>query len=129
MLRQSFSTSSRALRSNSKPFAQAAAALIRTQPAPAPPLTPASWWASRAVVSAPASRGRWYSDKAETAEKKKEGEGETSQAEAQSAESASKTSDVEAELKKKLETKEREAIDWKVSYDDELSMDEVMYWH
>ena len=68
----------------------------------------------RAVVSAPASRVRWYSDKAETAEKK-EGEGETSQAEAQPAESAPKTSDVEAELRKKLEAKEKEAIEWKVS--------------
>ena len=94
------------MRSNSsRPFAQAA--LIRTQPAPAPPLRPV--WALRTAAQ------RWYSEKADTATKK-EGDGETSQAEAQAEEAAPKTSDAEAELKKKLETKEKEAIDWKVGH-------------
>ena len=47
---------------------------------------------------------------------KKEGEGETSQVEVQSGEAANKPSDVEAELKKKLEAKEKEIIDWKDKY-------------
>ncbi|RYO88261.1 hypothetical protein DL766_006259 [Monosporascus sp. MC13-8B] len=105
MLRQAIATSSRALRSSSRAVAQRP--LIRTPISPAPAF---------------ASRARWYSEQVDTAAKK-EGEGETSQVEAQSgeaatkpsadAEAANKPSDVEAELKKKLEAKEKEAVEWK----------------
>ncbi|RYP38591.1 hypothetical protein DL767_002527 [Monosporascus sp. MG133] len=118
MLRQALATSSRALRSSSRAVAQRP--LIRTPISPAPAFAP---------------RARWYSEQVDTAAKK-EGKGETSQAEAQSAEAATKPSadaeaanqpstdagaaakpsDIEAELRKKLEAKEKEVIDWKDKY-------------
>ncbi|KAI1162618.1 GrpE-domain-containing protein [Nemania serpens] len=67
------------------------------------------------------SRTRWYSDQADTAEKKeaaetKNGEKPTPEAEAKESQGANAPSSVEAELKKKLEAKEKEAIDWKDKY-------------
>ena len=96
MFKQAISTSTRALRSSSRFSAQTP--IFRSQFAPAP---------LRAVSLAP--RSRWYSDQAEPAAKKEgeaAGSSETKEAEAPVG--------VEAELKKKLEAKEKEAIDWKV---------------
>ncbi|KAK5635210.1 hypothetical protein RRF57_010922 [Xylaria bambusicola] len=66
------------------------------------------------------ARTRWYSDQTD-ATTKKEGEeaapeAKPTEAEPKKGEDAEAPSNVEAELKKKLETKEREVIDWKDKY-------------
>lgn len=94
MLRQAFSTSSRALRS--APRLAANQPLLRPQFQNAP-----AAWSLRAAQPAVA---RWYSDA-------KEAPAEGEKAEAK--EGAGET-DAVAELKKSLETKEAEARDWKV---------------
>ncbi|KAI1652063.1 GrpE-domain-containing protein [Daldinia loculata] len=98
MLKQVISKSARAVCSNSRTIAQRP--LLRTQFSPAP--------------LSPLRSTRWYSDQPESAAKK-EDEGPTAQVEAQDSEAA-KPSDAEAELKKKLEAKEKEVIDWKDKY-------------
>ncbi|KAI1846531.1 hypothetical protein JX266_007428 [Neoarthrinium moseri] len=96
MFRQALSTSSRALRPSTR--AVAARSSIASHFSPAP------------VRLAPSrlSRSRWYSDQAEPAAKKEGEEGKAADAEAPAS--------PEAELKKKLEAKEKEAIDWKDKY-------------
>ncbi|KAG8405283.1 GrpE, mitochondrial [Metarhizium acridum] len=96
MLRQAFSTSSRALRS--APRLAASQPLLRTQFQRAP-----AAWSSRAAQPAAA---RWYSDAKEAPE-----EGEKAE-KAEAKEDAGET-DAVAELKKSLAAKDAEARDWK----------------
>ncbi|ETS79075.1 hypothetical protein PFICI_08928 [Pestalotiopsis fici W106-1] len=95
MFRQVLSTSTRALRSSTRAYAPSAA--VRTQFAPAP----INFARSQLQSS------RWYSDSTEA---KKEGE------EAKPATEAEAPASPEEELKKKLEAKEKEVIDWKDKY-------------
>ncbi|KAI0385359.1 GrpE-domain-containing protein [Hypomontagnella monticulosa] len=108
MLKQVISRSSRAVYSGSRTVAQRP--LLRSQFSPAP---------LSSIQSQLLPSTRWYSGQAESAAKK-EGEGPTSQAEAQAGEAqageAAKSSNVEAELKKKLEAKEKEVLEWKDKY-------------
>ncbi|KAI0124504.1 GrpE-domain-containing protein [Hypoxylon sp. NC0597] len=116
MLKQVISRSTRAIASSSRTVAQRP--LLRSQFSPAP-LTSLQ---SRILPSI-----RWYSEQKDSAEKK-EGEGSTSQVEAKDevknevkeeakgGEATNAPSSVEAELKKKLEAKEREVIEWKDKY-------------
>ncbi|KAI0518411.1 GrpE-domain-containing protein [Xylaria bambusicola] len=104
MFRRAFIASSRAASSSSKIIAQHPS--VRSQ-FPSAPLNPL-----KASLSA---RTRWYSDQAD-ATTKKDGEEAVPEAEPKKSEDAESPSSVEAELKKKLETKEREAIDWKDKY-------------
>lgn len=92
MFRQAISTSTRALRGSSRAYAPSA--ITRTQ------FSPVAISSARSQMQS----SRWYSDSAEA---KKEGE------DAKSADAEAPASP-EAELKKKLETKEKEALDWKV---------------
>ncbi|CAJ2511616.1 Uu.00g072410.m01.CDS01 [Anthostomella pinea] len=102
MFRQALSRSTRALYSSSRTVAQ--------RPALRAPFSPAP---STSLQSALFPSTRWYSDQADSATKK-EGEGPTAQVEAQdSSKDDSAPSTVEAELKKKLEAKEKEATEWK----------------
>ncbi|OTA90843.1 hypothetical protein M434DRAFT_77321 [Hypoxylon sp. CO27-5] len=103
MLKQVISRSTRAITSSSRTVAQRP--LLRSQFSPAP-LTSLQ---SRILPNI-----RWYSEQTDSAEKK-EGEGSTSQ-EAKNGEATNAPSSVEAELKKKLEAKEREVIEWKDKY-------------
>ncbi|KAI1493038.1 GrpE-domain-containing protein [Biscogniauxia mediterranea] len=114
MFRRALSTSSRALYNSSRTIAPKP--LLRPQFS----LAPASSF--RPTVS---SSLRWYSDKAESGEAKKEGEEPAAQAEAQESKETKETketkennapADAEAELKKKLEAKEKEVLDWKDKY-------------
>ena len=98
MLRQAFAAPSRAVRSNLKSIAQRPA--YRSQFISSP-------LSARAIQ--PALSRRWYSAESDSAAKdtdaaKKEGEAK-----------AEEVPSAEAELKKKLESKEKEALDWKVS--------------
>lgn len=103
MFRRALLASSRAVSSSSKLIAQHPSVRSHFSPTPLSPL--------RATLPA---RTRWYSDQAD-ATTKKEGEEAAPESEAKKSEEASESpSSVEAELKKKLEAKEREAIDWKV---------------
>ncbi|KAI1403703.1 GrpE-domain-containing protein [Hypoxylon fuscum] len=107
MFRQAISKTSRAALSSSRTIAQRP--LLRSQFAPTPLAS-----LRTGLVTSP----RWYSDQTDPAAKK-EGEEPTSQAEAKDGETAtapSDISDVEAELKKKLEAKEKEVVDWKDKY-------------
>ncbi|KAI0973122.1 GrpE-domain-containing protein [Xylaria arbuscula] len=104
MFRRALIASSRAVSTSSKSAAQHP--LVRSQLAPAP-LNPL-----RTTLSA---RTRWYSDQAD-ATAKKDGEEPAAEPEAKQSQDADSPSSVEAELKKKLETKEKEAIDWKDKY-------------
>ncbi|KAI4870670.1 GrpE-domain-containing protein [Hypoxylon rubiginosum] len=104
MLRQAISKSSRAVFSNTKTIAQRPS--LRPQFSPIP---------STSLRSGLFPSIRWYSDQPESAAKK-EGEGPTSQVEAKDGEATSTPSDAEAELKKKLEAKEKEVVDWKDKY-------------
>lgn len=97
MLRQAFSTSSRALRS--APRLAASQPLLRTQFQRAP-----AAWSSRAAQPAVA---RWYSDA-------KEAPAEGEKAEKSEAKEEAGETDTVAELKKSLEAKDAEARDWKV---------------
>lgn len=97
MLRQAFSTSSRALRS--APRLAASQPLLRTQFQRAP-----AAWLSRAAQPAVA---RWYSDA-------KEAPAEGEKAEKAEAKEEAGETDAVAELKKSLEAKDAEARDWKV---------------
>ncbi|KAI1817076.1 GrpE-domain-containing protein [Poronia punctata] len=105
MFRQALTKSSRAISSSSRTIAQRP--LVRSQfAAPAPLNT---------LRSIPAARTRWYSNSTETTSK----EGEKSATEAESKESpkdGEAPPTAEAELKKKLETKEKEALEWKDKY-------------
>lgn len=102
MLRQALITPSRALRSSARSIAQR------------PLARPQTFIAPLAIRRAQPAAARWYSDtpkasqeaetKADESEAKPSAEGE-----AAPAEDAAVT-----ELKKKLETKEKEALDWKV---------------
>ncbi|KAI0011666.1 GrpE-domain-containing protein [Xylariaceae sp. FL0662B] len=111
MYRKSITTSARALRFSSRTLTQRP--LLRSQFSPAP---------LSAVRSRLAPSIRWYSDEVDTAAKKediaekKEAEESTPKAEAQDSKDANAPPDVEAELRKKLEAKEREVIDWKDKY-------------
>ncbi|EFY96797.1 hypothetical protein MHUMG1_08077 [Metarhizium humberi] len=96
MLRQAFSTSSRALRS--APRLAASQPLLRTQFQRAP-----AAWSSRAAQPAVA---RWYSDA-------KEAPAEGEKAEKSEAKEEAGETDAVAELKKSLEAKDAEARDWK----------------
>ena len=102
MLRQALAAPSRAVRSNLKSIVQRPA--YRSQFVTAP--------LSARPAAQPVLSRRWYSAESDPAAKesadaaKKEGEAKTDEAAPPSA---------EAELKKKLETKEKEALDWKVS--------------
>ncbi|KAI1388890.1 GrpE-domain-containing protein [Hypoxylon trugodes] len=104
MLKQALSRSSRAISSSSRTIAQRP--IIRSQFSPAP---------LNSLRSGLPTSTRWYSDQTESAAKK-EGEGPTSQVEAKDGETVNAPSDAEAELKKKLETKEKEVVDWKDKY-------------
>ncbi|KAI1428731.1 GrpE-domain-containing protein [Xylaria sp. FL1777] len=104
MFRRALITSSRAISSSSRTVAQRP--LVRSQFSPAP-LDP-----SRAALSA---KTRWYSDQAD-ATAKKDGEEPVPESEAKQGQEADSPENVEAELKRKLEIKEREAIDWKDKY-------------
>ncbi|KAF5137448.1 GrpE, mitochondrial [Metarhizium anisopliae] len=96
MLRQAFSTSSRALRS--APRLAASQPLLRTQFQRAP-----AAWSSRVAQPAVA---RWYSDA-------KEAPAEGEKAEKSEAKEEAGETDAVAELKKSLEAKDAEARDWK----------------
>ncbi|KAI0137249.1 GrpE-domain-containing protein [Xylariales sp. AK1849] len=102
MFRQALSTSSRAIRSTSRAYSQRSG--TRSQ------LSPVSLSVARSRIQSL----RWYSDQTEPVTKK---EGEDGKPAPEASEAATKDGDapagVEAELKKKLEAKEREAIDWK----------------
>ncbi|KAI1376070.1 GrpE-domain-containing protein [Hypoxylon crocopeplum] len=104
MLKQVISRSSRAIYSSSRAVAQRPLARSPFS------LTPSSSLQSGLLPSI-----RWYSEQTESAAKK-EGEEPTAQVEAQDSEAANAPSNVEAELKKKLEAKEKEVIDWKDKY-------------
>ncbi|KAI2471758.1 GrpE-domain-containing protein [Annulohypoxylon bovei var. microspora] len=107
MLKQVIFRSSRAVSSSSRTVLRRP--LLRTQFSPA---------ASTSLRSAMLPSLRWYSDQAETAAKK-ESEEPTTQAqtkEAKENETTNAPSDVEAELRKKLEAKEKEAAEWKDKY-------------
>ncbi|KAI0112199.1 GrpE-domain-containing protein [Nemania sp. FL0031] len=104
MFRQALTASTRAISSSSRTIAQRPILQSRFSPAPLTPL--------RSTLS---PRTRWYSNQADAAEKK-EGEETAPEAEAKESTDASAPPTVEAELKKKLEAKEKEAIDWKDKY-------------
>lgn len=104
MLKQAISRSSRAVFSASRTIAQRPS--LRPQFSPIP---------STSLRAGLLPSIRWYSEQTESAAKK-EDEGPTSQVEAKDGEATSAPSDVEAELKKKLEAKEKEAIEWKDKY-------------
>ncbi|GAP83753.1 putative molecular chaperone [Rosellinia necatrix] len=93
MFRRALAASSKAISYSPRAIAQRP--LVRSQLSPAP---------LRATIPA---RTRWYSEKAEAAAKK---DGEETTPEAEANESP------EAVLQKKLEAKEKEAIDWKDKY-------------
>lgn len=97
------------MRCNSKPYIQTS--VFRPQFSPAP---------LNAARSTILRSSRWYSDEAAPGEKKvaEEVKEETKPAAepAEKKEEAKATESAEAELKKKLEVKEREAIDWKDKY-------------
>lgn len=102
MLRQALITPSRALRSSARSIAQRPLARPQTIIAPL------------AVRRAQPAAARWYS---ETPKASQEAETKVDESEAKPAtegESAPAEDPAVAELKKKLETKEKEAIDWKV---------------
>ena len=102
MFRQAINYSSRALRSSS-PRLVVRVPAVRTQ------------FASARVAplrSALASQTRCYSEQADTATKKEAEEAQPE--EAAKEKPASGESDVVAELKKKLESKDKEVADWKV---------------
>ncbi|KAI0449623.1 GrpE-domain-containing protein [Xylaria acuta] len=104
MFRRTLTASSRAISSSSTTIAQRP--LVRSQFSLAP--------LNRLRTTSPA-RTRWYSDQPDTAAKK-DGEEATPEPEAKESQDANAPSNVEAELKKKLEAKEKEAIDWKDKY-------------
>jgi molecular chaperone GrpE len=100
MFRQALSTSSRALRSTSRAYAQSPLSRSHFSPAPI------------SSVRSQVPSSRWYSDQAETSAKK---EGEDGKLAAEASDVVADAT-AEAELKKKLETKQKEALDWKVSH-------------
>lgn len=102
MFRKALTTSCRAISSSSRTITQRPAVRSQFSPATLNPL--------RTTLS---PRTRWYSSQADATEKK-DGEETTPEAEAKESQDANAPSTVEAELKKKLEVKEKEAIDWKV---------------
>jgi molecular chaperone GrpE len=104
MFKQALSTSSRALRSTSRAYTQRT--LTRSQFSPAPITSLRSQLPSL----------RWYSDQAEPTTKKdgEDGKPAAAASEAASGKEADAPAGPEAELKKKLEAKEKEALDWKV---------------
>ncbi|OTB03383.1 hypothetical protein M426DRAFT_60386 [Hypoxylon sp. CI-4A] len=104
MLKQVVSRSTRAISSSSRTAAYRP--LIRSQ---------FSQVSLNSARSGLVPSRRWYSDQTEQAAKK-EGEESTSQVDAKDGEATNASSDAEAELKKKLEAKEREVIDWKDKY-------------
>ncbi|KAI0203096.1 GrpE-domain-containing protein [Astrocystis sublimbata] len=104
MFRKALSTSSRALAASSRTIAQRP--LVPSQLSPAPLDT---------LRTTSPVRIRWYSDQPDAAAKK-DGETATPEAEPKEGQDANAPSTVEAELKKKLETKEKEVIDWKDKY-------------
>ncbi|KAF2966166.1 hypothetical protein GQX73_g7440 [Xylaria multiplex] len=104
MFRQALNATSRAISSSSRISAQRAP--VRSQLSPA---------YLNSVRVAPSARTRWYSDQTDAAAKKNDEE-PAPESEAKESEDASAPSNVETELKKKLETKEKEAIDWKDKY-------------
>ncbi|KAI1083954.1 GrpE-domain-containing protein [Whalleya microplaca] len=109
MFKRSIATSTRALAASSRTIAQRP--LVRSQFFPAP--------LSSSIRSRLAPSIRWYSDDKTDTTAKKEGEESTSQAEAQDnskEDSPAAPSDAEAELRKKLEAKEKEVIEWKDKY-------------
>ncbi|KAL7624023.1 GrpE, mitochondrial [Parahypoxylon ruwenzoriense] len=103
MLRQAISTSSKALLSSSRTIARQP--FLRPQFSPAP---------LGSLQSRLPPSTRWYSDKTEEAVAEKEGGEPTAQVEAQdtettrATETANAPSDADAELKKKLEAREKE---------------------
>lgn len=99
MLRQAFSTSSRALRSAPRLAANQPMLRTRFQNAPAA-------WSSRTAQPVVA---RWYSDAKETP-----AEGDKAESEKAEPKEAAGESDALAEVKKNLEAKDAEARDWKV---------------
>ncbi|KAI5928045.1 GrpE-domain-containing protein [Camillea tinctor] len=108
MFRRALSTSSRAIYNSSRSIVQKP--LLRTQYFPAP---------SNSLRPTVSSSLRWYSDKAESGEAKKEGEEPAAQAEAQESKETKENNapaDAEAELKKKLEAKDKEVLEWKDKY-------------
>lgn len=102
MFRRTLTASSRAISSTSRTVTQRPLARPQFSPAPLNPL--------RTISPA---RTRWYSDQPEAAEKKN-GEETTPEAETKDSPDANAPPNVEGELKKKLEAKEKEASDWKV---------------
>ncbi|KAI0194784.1 GrpE protein [Xylaria flabelliformis] len=101
MFRRTLIASSRAISSSSRTVAQRP--LLRSQFSPAP-----------LNLISPA-RTRWYSDQPDAATKK-DNEETTPEAETKESQDADAPSSAEAGLKKKLEAKEKEAIDWKDKY-------------
>ncbi|KAH8161393.1 hypothetical protein CIB48_g6852 [Xylaria polymorpha] len=104
MFRRTLTASSRAISSTSRTVTQRPLARPQFSPAPLNPL--------RTISPA---RTRWYSDQPEAAEKKN-GEETTPEAETKDSPDANAPPNVEGELKKKLEAKEKEASDWKDKY-------------
>jgi molecular chaperone GrpE len=107
MFQRALTASSRAISSNSRTIAQRP--LVRSQFSPAP---------LRVSLS---TSTRWYSDQAGAAtNKSSEAEipeaGAEAEAKAEESKDAPAASNAEAELQKKLEIKEKEAIDWKDKY-------------
>ncbi|KAJ8110083.1 hypothetical protein ONZ43_g5967 [Nemania bipapillata] len=104
MFRTALNASCRAISSSSRTITQRP--VVRSQ------FSPANLSPLRTTVSA---RSRWYSNQTDAAEKK-DGEETPSETEAKETQDANAPPSVEAELKKKLEAKEKEAIDWKDKY-------------
>lgn len=99
MFRRTLIASSRAISSSSRTVAQRPIVRSQFSPAPLNLISPA--------------RTRWYSDQPDAAAKK-DSEETKPETETKESQDANAPSSVEAELKKKLEAKEKEAIDWKV---------------
>ena len=106
MLRQALRGPSRTIGTAVRAAAQPAVTPLSFRPLSAARL-PAT---ARPVAAAP----RWYSTEPDTASKKTEEAAAKSDGGAAKAEDGSGLTPAEAELAKKLEAKEREAIDWKV---------------
>ncbi|KAI1825380.1 GrpE-domain-containing protein [Xylaria intraflava] len=104
MFRQALTASSRAISSSSRTIAQRPSARLQISPAPSNPLR---------IISPTGTR--WYSDQQNTTAKKEDQEA-TQTTEAKESENAAAPPSAEEELKQKLESKEREAIDWKDRY-------------
>lgn len=103
MLRQALSVPSRALGSSTRSIAQRPLSRAQTFIAPIA--------AARRIQPAAA---RWYSDAPKESQEGEKKEGDADAKPASDSQAAANEDPVVAELKKKLETKDKEAAEWKV---------------